>query len=196
MGRAANDASGVHPEAYRVVRRILAATQELAEEADRTIRQYYASSNRRRSPMPCLAYRRAAVSNAGSPVKPATDASHACGDSRFSTAEWGKFAVDSPLEQSGFELSVPPACHAPGSHRFVADSALERRRFELAVPPRSRARLAGRAGRFPAGRARPTLAMDVECPPHLSLSRTVGPLADQHPNCQVGLTRYRRTGTG
>src|ERR1700731_4486968 len=79
---------------------------------------------------------------------------------------------------------------------FAADSLLERRRFELAVPPRSRARLAGRAGRFRAGRARPTLAMDVECPPHLSLSRTVGPLADQHPNCQVGLTRYRRTGTG
>jgi hypothetical protein len=57
--------------------------------------------------MPCLAYRRAAVSNAGSPVKPATDASHACGDSRFSTAEWGKFAVDSPLEEAGFEPSVP-----------------------------------------------------------------------------------------
>ena len=57
--------------------------------------------------MPCLAYRRAAVRNAGSPVKPATDASHACGDSRFSTAEWGKFAVDSPLEEAGFEPSVP-----------------------------------------------------------------------------------------
>jgi len=57
--------------------------------------------------MPCLAYRRAAVRNAGSPVKPATDASHACGDSRFSTAEWGKFAVDSPLEGDGFEPSVP-----------------------------------------------------------------------------------------
>ena len=80
--------------------------------------------------------------------------------------------------------------------KFAVDSLLERRRFELAVPPRSRARLAGRAGRFPAGRARPTLAMDVECAPHLSLSRTVGRLADQHPNCQLGLTRYRRTGTG
>ena len=53
---------------------------------------------------------------------------------------------------------------------FAMDTPLERRRFELAVPPRSRARLAGRAGRFPAGRARPTLAMDVECAPHLSLS--------------------------
>jgi hypothetical protein len=58
---------------------------------------------------------------------------------------------------------------APGKERFVADSPLERTRFELAVPPRSRARLAGRAGRFPAGRARPTLTMDVECAPHLSL---------------------------
>jgi hypothetical protein len=28
-----------------------------------------------------------------------------------------KFAHDSPLEQSGFELWVPPACDAPGSHK-------------------------------------------------------------------------------
>ena len=28
-----------------------------------------------------------------------------------------KFAVDSLLEQSGFELWVPPACDAPGSHK-------------------------------------------------------------------------------
>ena len=28
-----------------------------------------------------------------------------------------KFARDSPLEQSGFELWVPPACDAPGSHK-------------------------------------------------------------------------------
>jgi hypothetical protein len=27
------------------------------------------------------------------------------------------FAQDSPLEQSGFELWVPPACDAPGSHK-------------------------------------------------------------------------------
>jgi|SRR5580693_5937070 hypothetical protein len=27
------------------------------------------------------------------------------------------FALDSPLEQSGFELWVPPACAAPGSHK-------------------------------------------------------------------------------
>ena len=26
-------------------------------------------------------------------------------------------AQDSPLEQSGFELRVPPACDAPGSHK-------------------------------------------------------------------------------
>jgi hypothetical protein len=25
-----------------------------------------------------------------------------------STAEWGKFAIDSPLEERRFELSVPP----------------------------------------------------------------------------------------
>ena len=87
---------------------------------------------------------------------------------------------------------------SPIASGFTAETdwLLERTRFELAVPPRSRARLAGRAGRFPAGRARPTLTMDMECAPHLSLSRTVGPLAYQHPNCQLGLTRYRRTGTG
>jgi hypothetical protein len=28
-----------------------------------------------------------------------------------------RFAGDSPLEQSGFELWVPPACDAPGSHK-------------------------------------------------------------------------------
>jgi hypothetical protein len=63
--------------------------------------------------MPCLAYRRAAVRNAGSPVKPATDASHACGDSRFSTAEWGKFAVDSPLEQSRIRTLSPTRVRGP-----------------------------------------------------------------------------------
>jgi hypothetical protein len=28
-----------------------------------------------------------------------------------------EFAPDSPLEGSGFELWVPPACDAPGSHK-------------------------------------------------------------------------------
>jgi TnpA family transposase len=36
---------------------------------------------------------------------------------RFGLIEEVRFASDSPLEQSGFELSVPPACHAPGSHK-------------------------------------------------------------------------------
>jgi hypothetical protein len=44
------------------------------------------------------------------------------------------FALDSPLEQSGFELWVPPACDAPAATRFVADSALEEGGFELSVP--------------------------------------------------------------
>jgi hypothetical protein len=29
----------------------------------------------------------------------------------------GRFAPDSALEQSGFELWVPPACDTPGSHK-------------------------------------------------------------------------------
>jgi hypothetical protein len=39
----------------------------------------------------------------------------------FSVEQVGKperwFALDSTLEQSGFELWVPPACDAPGSHK-------------------------------------------------------------------------------
>ena len=39
------------------------------------------------------------------------------------------------LEQSGFELWVPPACDAPpAATRFVADSALEGDGFEPSVP--------------------------------------------------------------
>ena len=41
-----------------------------------------------------------------------------------------RFAADSMLEQSGFELWVPPACDAPAPTRFVADSALEQAGFE------------------------------------------------------------------
>ena len=51
-----------------------------------------------------------------------------------------EFAPDSPLEQSGFELWVPPACDAPAATRFVADSALEEIGFELVVPCRAASR--------------------------------------------------------
>jgi hypothetical protein len=51
-----------------------------------------------------------------------------------------RFAQDSPLEQSGFELWVPPACDAPAATRFVADSALEEIGFELVVPCRAASR--------------------------------------------------------
>jgi hypothetical protein len=45
-----------------------------------------------------------------------------------------RFASDSALEQSGFELWVPPACDTPAATRFVADSVLEGDGFEPSVP--------------------------------------------------------------
>ena len=92
------------------------------------------------------------------------------------------------------ERDLPPRARPPSSGEGHG-----RRSGWLAMPASPSEKQKGRKTRKSyrgAGRAQPTLTVDVECAPHLSLSRTVGPLANQHPNCQVGLTRYRRTGTG
>jgi hypothetical protein len=93
---------------------------------------------------------------------------------------------------------VPPSGLAASlTSEFAADSPLEQTRFELAVPPRSRARLAHRASRFPAGRARLSPPRQMwsshQTRPWASGVRALGP-HDSFPSPVHHDAAYRRVG--